>query len=170
MKHLIFGLIVLGMTNLVIAQNEITMVSNTLDRGPSKMNYAKKTAFEKTFENKKLPVVVEKMHSMVAAFDIKSLDIYTPHETENYNVKFDEGNYMIEANYNDSGTLISSKEEFKNIPLPFSVSQNIAKNHPGWVINATTCKIIYENSEITKLTCKVTLKKGDEEKTIQINS
>lgn len=170
MKHVIFGLIVLGITNLVSAQNEIAMATHSLEKGPYTKSLNKKSTFEKAFETKNLPIVIEKMHLVAAKFDITTLAIYNADDNATYKVTFDEGNHTIEAVYNQEGVLTSSQEEFNNVPLPFYISQNIAKKHPGWIINSTNCKITYKNSTVTKMVYKVSIIKDKKEKTLLIES
>ena len=173
MKTCIIGLLLLGLTNLTQGQNNLAYTNTHIDHAPqhytSNVSSLKNKAFVTAFNKKALPIVVQKMRDIAARFNIEHLESYTHKEKAVYDVVFNEGSHKIEAVYNHKGELMASKEHYKSISLPYSISAKISQENPGWAFSDTSCMITYKKSEPNQVVYKVTLKKDQEKKTVTLS-
>ncbi|RSK39688.1 hypothetical protein [Mangrovimonas spongiae] len=173
MKRLLIGLIIFGLSYQIQAQNNVAYLntSNEVKTTPTRKTNPKtlkNVLYLSKVNNKQLPIVVQKMRSKVAAFNVSDLAIYTPKEKAFYNVVFNEGDYKIIANFNHNGNLTESTETYKNVRLPVEIHAKLAKNNPEWIISNTLCKIIYKSTSGAQITYNVILKNDTKKKTLKV--
>lgn len=169
MKTYVLGFIALGLTNLMIAQNNIVAsvnVSNHAVYSKSKavinMEYLN-TASHNDISNK-----IKKIQKVVANYDIKKADVYQSKNNSTYDVTFKEGDNIVVAVYNNDGTLISCKENYQSIKLPYAVSSKITRDYPGWAFKNVECNILYSKDETTSIAYQIVIKQGNKTKRIKI--
>lgn len=174
MKTNLFGLVFLGLTNLVFAQNEIATVSY------APVNYtttAKTIATSNTFKNvdyltsinfENSAKHIKLLHEKVANYNIKEAKVYVPKSLSSYDVVFTEGANQITAVYNHLGDIINSYESYKNVKLPYAITYKVAEDYPGWEFNSTWCNVTYSKYGVSKTHYKIELKKGNEKKIVRI--
>ncbi|WP_308992781.1 hypothetical protein QLS71_016040 [Mariniflexile litorale] len=172
MKKLVFGLILLGLTNLVQAQNnslaavfktEKPAIYTTKAMPIKNATYLAYTALYQPAKH------IVMLHKKVAEFNIKALDIYTPKHTITYDVVFKEGTNVIKATYNHDGDVISCTESFEAVRLPYNVSSQLSKDYPKWLFSNTWCTINYSENNSAEVVYSVLLKKGTKSKKVTIN-
>ena len=171
MKNCVFGLLILGLTNLMYSQNNIASVdihTDTYDTYTKSKKTIKNLNYISAFEKEDFALNIKKLHSIVSNYDITSESIYAPKPSYRYTVIFKEGRNSIIAQYNHEGTLISSDEKFVAISLPLAISAKISKEYPGWEFNKTSCVIKYSQNKEALTTYKVMLKKGNKNKSIKM--
>ncbi|WP_165748381.1 hypothetical protein [Cellulophaga sp. Z1A5H] len=171
MKKIIIGFILIGLTNLVQAQNDLAVVVNTPTANKTKTKVIKNAAYLRHTNRPQNPKRIGMLHKKVAEFNIKALALYTPEKPATYTVVFTEGSDTIKSTYNHNGDIVSCKESFKGINLPYAISAKVSKEYPGWKFNNTVCTIRYSDTENNqaKIVYKVVLKNGNQRKMIKIN-
>ncbi len=171
MKTIVLGLIFLGFTSLMHAQNEMAYVNVTIDEPTSPVkNLMINSNYYKSLDGKITSNKIREFQKVVARYDIKSADIYTPAYQSNYTVVFEEGENQIKAEYNKDGKIVNCSEFFKNIRLPYSISSDIAKNYPGWEFTEVLCNITYDSENNLEVIYKVEIKNGDTRKSLKLNT
>ncbi|SEQ35971.1 hypothetical protein SAMN05421824_1449 [Hyunsoonleella jejuensis] len=159
MRTLIIGLLILGLTTQVYAQKTemfpaVHIVHNY--KYLSEVNAAE-TA-----------IPVEELHLKVSDFDVKKLDIYTD-EYEYYNVHFIIPEGKILASYDKDSNLVRTIERYKNVDLPLSVMESVAKRFPNWTISNTIYLVSYHNTGNLKKLYKLRLENNDKHINVKVN-
>lgn len=171
MKNCVFGLFILGLTNLMYAQNNIASADIHTDiyyTYTKSKKIIKNLNYISAFEKEDFAMNIKKLHSIVSNYDITSESIYAPKPSYRYTVIFKEGRNSIIAQYNHEGTLISSDEKFVGISLPLAISTKISKEYPGWEFNKTSCVIKYSQNNKVLTTYKILIKKGNKTKSVKL--
>ena len=143
MKNLFIGLIIMGLTTVGFAQEEIIALDEVEITG---VNYKYLDALGDGFVAKPVKVLEQK----VASFDLKTLDGYEDEE-QDYYVTFKIPQGKILAVYDKNGKIMRTAEKFKDIRLPLAVSNAIVEKYPGWRIEGDIYLVNYrDNSKIIK--------------------
>lgn len=183
MKNTLIGLIVMGFTNLIIAQNsnftDLTIAPN------SKMNEIAAVSFNKDLLDNT---------SLVSALNIDYLDkvqkeplcenvIDLEYKVSNYIVResskfdgrqepfkviFKASDGSIVATYNSNGKILSTVERFNNVRLPVEISKSIFRNYPNWTLNSNSYYVSYDIEKGIKKIYKVQIGNGAEKKNFRI--
>ena len=170
MKKLIFGLFLLGLTNLVHSQNNGTAVNIVLEPvtiKPLNLSYLKEV------QHKDTPELVKNLENEAARYDITESPVFE-REFEAYEVIFEtkkEGGTtgLITATYNSEGKILSSVEHYKNILLPETVRTAILNKYPGWKIYKDVYLVTYRNNNNSKKVFKVQIRKDGERKNLKLD-
>ncbi|WP_298493659.1 nicotinate-nucleotide adenylyltransferase [uncultured Algibacter sp.] len=162
MKKLILGLLLLGLTTQIYAQDPVP----TEQLPPIFVVHNYKYLSSSSAEDVAIPV--EKLQLKVSDFDIKSLDIYTD-ENELYDVYFIIPEGKVLASYNDKGDLLSTAERYKNIKLPIPVSKAIAERFPNWYVSKNIYLVNYHDSGKTRKLYKITLENGEQRIRVKVD-
>lgn len=171
MKTILLGLIFLGFTNLLHAQNELAYVKVNIEAPSMPINKVMiNSNYFNSFDKKISSKRARKFQKVVAKYDIKNSDVYTSDEKYNYTVVFEEGENQIEAEYNQAGEIVRCFELFKNIRLPYAISSDIAKQYPGWEFKEVICHITYDNEANRQVLYKVDIQNENSRKTVKINA
>lgn len=174
MKTFVIGLIAIGLTNLINAQNDLASVSNSDDLIYStkiSSNTSKDFNMEYLSETNQegVSIIIQKLQKVVANYNIKTSEVYQPELTTTYTVNFSEDENTVVAVYNKDGEVISSNEHYQNIRLPYKISLEIAKKYPGWAFNNVQCEIVYAINNSVETKYKINLKKNRKSKNIVIS-
>lgn len=170
MKTHVIGLLFIGFTNLLIAQNDLAVLEspNSIKLSkPSKI--IKNSDYLKTMTALDISKKILNLQDLVANYDIKKHQVYNPKSKTTYTVKFKESKNVLSAVYDKNGKLLSSKEQYQDIKLPYSLSSEIIKTNPGWSFKEVYCSIKYIQNAYTNLTYRVILNNGRKTKTILID-
>ena len=147
MKKLIIGLLILGLTTPLFAQDP-----NQLPEVVIVHNYK----YLDAASNSELAIPVQNMQFTVSDFNVKTLDIYTE-ENDYYEVYFIIPEGKVLATYDSKSNLLKTAERYTDIKLPLKVRQAIAKRFPNWGISKNNYLVhYYEPSDIRKV-YKITL-------------
>ncbi|MDO7173548.1 hypothetical protein [Mariniflexile sp. AS56] len=172
MKTFLLGLLFLGFTNLTFSQNNMAYVDVSSEIDFIKIRKAAPVAINSSYINSFAAVDISKrilsFQNVAAYYNIKSNEVYTEDKPTTYDVVFQEANNRIENVYDQSGEILSSKQSYKAIKLPYSLSSKVAEQHPGWSIKQVACSIAYLQGEPLDIHYKVKLKKGYRTKTLKI--
>ncbi len=160
MKNLIIGLFVLGLTTQVFSQN-IALPEVEI----SAVNYK----YLNAVENDGTAINVKMLQEKVALYDIKKSDLYAD-DYGTYTVSFYIPEGKILAAYDKNGNLIRTIEKFKDIRLPSTVLNSIAKRFPNWNMDNDVYRVEYHsNKGVTKKQYKVKISNGEFVQTIKVN-
>lgn len=100
--------------------------------------------------------------------------LYDPKDYINYNddyniyaVRFSMPDGLIQAIYDENGKIIKTTEKFKNVKLPKTIQNAIAKQFPNWSLVKNVYQVSYydsdcDNSDLTRKDYKLKLKNGKE--------
>lgn len=159
MRTLIIGLILLGLTTQIYAQEQETFTAVYIVH-----NYMYLTDVNST----ETAIPVEELHIKVSDFNVKELDIYTD-EYEYYNVHFIIPEGKILASYDKDSNLLRTIERYKNVNLPLSVLDAVAKRFPNWAISKNIYLVNYHNTGNLRKLYKLTLENNDKRINVKIN-
>jgi hypothetical protein len=93
------------------------------------------TGFSQTIPAEKVPVNIKQ------AFEKKfpaAKDIKYELETREYEVSFKENGVQMSANFDPAGKWLETETQIKVSELPKEVTASVAKNYPGFKINAAS--------------------------------
>lgn len=108
------------------------------------------------------------------AFMKKNFDIHLYIEEMNdknfdsYVVEFRNTKGHLTANFDKEGTLLSTVQNFKNIPLPLPVARDLVRNHKGWIMTKNHYLASGKGDLLDKELYKVTLKNGKDTRRVKI--
>ena len=161
MKNLVLGILLLGLTSVVYGQQKLV----AHNKGRLLLNEAYLDKVSMGIQSS----IIHDLETLVASYDIKKATVYVAGIATTYSVRIGNGNNEITAVYDESGALLSTEEQYKDIVLPLSVRISIAKAYPGWtfITNAYTLK--YAVNEAVERTCTIGLKKENEQIQLSLN-
>lgn len=79
---------------------------------------------------------------------------------DSYRVEFRNRKGSLVANFDDKGTLVSTSQRFKDIPLPLVIRKQLLANYGGWAMTKNLYIASGRGDEINKELYKVTMKNG----------
>ncbi|HLV14189.1 MAG TPA: hypothetical protein VKY41_03335 [Xanthomarina sp.] len=168
MKTYVLGFLLIGLTNLMIAQNDLAILTPA-NRMMYSSNYTALNAdYLNTVTHQDFSKKIEKLQNLVANYDIKSSEVYQSKGNGSYTVDFKEGDNYITAVYDKKGTLQSCEENYQAIKLPYSISSDLMKEYPQWSIKEVKCNIRYTENKERTIIYKVLINKGNKTKNITI--
>jgi len=164
MKKLILGLLVFGFAIQSFAQIKTEKLSEIVI---SATNY--KYLSNTGIENASIPVTM--LEQKVAEFNVKDIDYYSD-EYDTYEVSFYLPDGYILAAYDKDGTILRTVERFKDVTLPRSVIESVAKQYPNWTFAKDIYLVSYHDNdqggEISKK-YKIVLKNGDKRIKVKVD-
>lgn len=111
---------------------------------------------------------VKMLHEKVALYDLKGSDLYED-TYDTYYMTFFIPEGKIAAAYDVNGKVVRTIEKFKDIKLPISVRDAVAKRFPNWAIEKNIYRVNYHNTKgIGKQQYQITLSNGD--KTMRVKT
>ena len=163
MKKIIIGLLVFGFAFQSFAQIKTEKLSEVVI---SATNY--KYLNKVGLTNASIPV--ELLESKVASFNVEDADYYSD-EYDTYEVKFYIPDGYILASYDKDGTILRTAERFKNVTLPRTVIESVAKTYPNWSFAKDVYLVSYHGAfgKITKK-YKIVLKNGDKRIRVKVDA
>tara|TARA_R110002126_G_scaffold15928_2_gene64540 strand:- start:1024 stop:1551 length:528 start_codon:yes stop_codon:yes gene_type:complete len=170
MKKFLFGLFILGLTNLTFSQQLAVVLTSNSYVPVKRSKTIKNSDFISAFSKEDMSSRIQKFQKIVANYDLRSKSIFEASDPSTYEVVFKEGSNKIVTVYNQEGNILSSKGEFENIRLPYVISKDLSKKYPGWEFNKIQCSINYSENGSTNIIYKVLLKNGRNKKTVKINT
>ncbi|SHG30562.1 hypothetical protein SAMN05444372_104200 [Flavobacterium micromati] len=152
MKNYLKVFLLIGLTNLTIAQNDIAHLALPNPLVYNNSETILNSEYLTTVTNKEFPVNVQNLQNAVANYNIKTSDVYLSKIDSDYIVKFKQANNFITASYDKDGQLLTCQENYKSIKLPYVLSSKLIKEYPNWGIKKVDCEIQYtkdkQHSEI----------------------
>ena len=169
MKTQLLGLFCLGLTNLMIAQNDLAVLNTSQNNYITTKSVSKNVDYKIAVDSKDMSKYILKFQNLVANYNIKSESLYNEKRAGTYTVTFREGKSEIIAEYNNEGKIITCNESYSDIKLPYAISSKIVKENPEWKMKTVTCEINYSKDQ-TEIAYQVLLKKGNKSKRLKIKA
>jgi len=167
MKKTILGLLLIGFTFQSYAQTDVLFEAKIKKE---KVPALVITAVEKDFPD----AIVEEYTAIPVEFieddviidrNIKSIDDYN-----SYQITLRDKNERLTATYNKKGDLISEIAYGKNVPLPRTVLETVAKAFPKWAIIEDTYKMVSHANGKKNERYKIIIEKGNEMKKVIVDA
>lgn len=151
MKKWIFGIILIGFTIQMYAQDPIQLPEVVIVH-----NYK----YLSEVGSPEAAIPVEKLQLEVSDFNLKELDIYSD-EYDLYDVYFVIPEGKILASYDKEGNILRTIERYKDIDLPLPVLKAVMRRFPNWSIAKNAYMVNYHESGKVRKLYKLTLENGD---------
>ncbi len=132
MKNLLIGLCFLGFTSSMFAQKEL-LFKGTLkkEQVPTVVLEAIDVDFPGFVMNEIVAVPIEYVENDVYINNDVDFD-----DIETYQMSLEGKGKVITATYNNSGKLLSTIENLKNVKPPLEVTKSLIQAYPGWAISS----------------------------------
>lgn len=153
MKKLLLGLMILGITTPLMAQD--IELSEVVVR-PANYKYLE------SVDNQQAAVPVKLLEQKVANYDLKHSDIYDD-SYDTYTVSFYIPDGKIVAAYDEDGNIVRTIEKFKNTKLPDPVRAAVVERFPNWEMTENAFQVTYHDKKgMNHKGYKITLINGDQ--------
>ncbi len=156
MKNFVIGLLILGLTNLTIAQSnqfaqnvhlaEVTIV-------PRNLTYISNVLDDNT------PRQIKNLETSVARYDVTAHPNFNDRDIDAFEVVFEQPNARIIATYDKNGQILKSFEKFQDVILPKDLVKEIMMEYPGWEFHSDTYLVSYYTGRDVKKHYKIQLMK-----------
>ncbi|MBF8150631.1 hypothetical protein ITJ86_12030 [Winogradskyella sp. F6397] len=172
MKTCLFGLIFLGLTNLSTAQHDLAMATTQLN--DEKFTSSSSSISNENYLNleveaaQPLAICIKKLQKVAADFDVTKDPVYSKNKSITYTVNFQSNENRITAVYNTHGIILNSEEYYEDVRLPVKISNQLAKDYPGWAFHYSTCNVSYDHDKGSEITYTIDLKKENKHKSISL--
>ena len=171
MKTLIIFLFVVATTTLIQAQ-EVTRLGE-VNIGFAPLN----TEIIKTEDG--FTFVIDNLYStdftsnpinfMFANFDIKNfITALEGNKYTSYEVAMKSSKGSMVANFDEDGNLIKTRQNFKDVLLPYPMILDVYKNYKGWTMTKNNYRATTKGEIITKETYRITLQNGNRKQKVKI--
>lgn len=169
MKKVILGLLVFGLTlQLGLTTQSFAQVINDGMLPEVEVHYMN-YKYLNSVGNAEAPVDVKNLRLEVANYDLKGSEYYLD-EYDFYSVNFYIPDGHIVAAYDKDGKLVRTIEKFKDVRLPKSVLNSVAKRFPGWAVYQDVYKVNYHKDKGTVEVYKMRLTNGDKKMRIKTDA
>ncbi|MBC8755874.1 nicotinate-nucleotide adenylyltransferase [Kordia sp. YSTF-M3] len=159
MKKLFLFLLVCGLTTPLFAQ---VIELDTVVIRPIKYKYIYEVVDDDIDQN------VKDLQIKLGKFDVTKEEYYND-EYDSYTVSFYIPKGYAVATYDKDGKLLRTIERYKNVKLPFAVSQALLERFPNWIVDKDIYKVSYSEPKWeSKKIYKLKLTNG--EKTIRVKT
>ncbi|TGV01494.1 hypothetical protein [Flavivirga rizhaonensis] len=113
--------------------------------------------------------IVTDLQQEVLNFNLKNNAVFDKSEKATYRIVFNKNQGKAVVIYNTDGTIIASKETYKNIKLPYELPVKISKTYPEWAFEKNTYTLNYRNNKNLKALYTIQIKKGNAKKLLKFN-
>lgn len=159
MKNLILLILAWGLTTPVFAQ---IIVLDEVVISPVKYKYIYEVIDDDVDQS------VKDLQEKLGKFDVTKEEYFND-EYDTYDVSFYIPKGYAVATYDKEGNLLRTIERYKNVKLPFAVSQALVERFPNWKVDKDIYKVIYSEPKWeSKKVYKIKLTNG--EKTVRVKA
>ncbi len=166
MKKVVFGLMIIGLANLVYSQGTNGKIEEIklsgVEIAPRNLVYIDKVS-EGTVSERVLT-----LERQASRFNIKESPFFDNH-SNSFEVSFKQKDGNIRATYDRDGKILSSSEMFKNIALPQAVRNNMYKESPGWTMQKNAYLVTYSSDKDVKKVFKIQVRKDNVKKYLKLD-
>lgn len=175
MKTLVISLVLVLIAAVTQAQNVIELNETKVEYNPlfSKMTQRGNMYIMKVNENHNGQLEKDPMAFLNKNFDIKEFIAYVKDNNQNYDsyeVNFTSNKGVLMAEYDKFGNLDYITHKFKDITLPYAVTQKIFLENEGWSVVKNMHIGSGKDGRIDKAYYKVTMQNGKQKKNIKIDA
>ncbi|QYA26151.1 hypothetical protein G3I01_11715 [Gramella sp. MT6] len=167
MKNLVFGLFVLGLTNLGFSQtinnenNEVKL--EAVEISGYNLNYLEEVEEPDVSDN------VSSLEKEAASFDVKSLDEFDGRK-ELYTVKFIGTNGFLLADYDWNGKIVKTTERYRNISLPKNLIKSVLNEYPQSQFLKVVYNVNYDVQKEVEKTYRIKIMNNGKNRNLKISS
>jgi len=159
MKNLILLILAWGLTTPIFAQ---IIVLDEVVISPVKYKYIYEVIDDDVDQS------VKDLQEKLGKFDVTKEEYFND-EYDTYDVSFYIPKGYAVATYDKEGNLLRTIERYKNVKLPFAVSQALVERFPNWKVDKDIYKVIYSEPKWeSKKVYKIKLTNG--EKTVRVKA
>ncbi len=101
-------------------------------------------------------------------FDLNRFRLESGNDTGDIYITVKSSNGRLDAIYNDDNELVSTFQQFKNVPLPYDVRNQVYASYQGWTIVKDKYIAYGKDSNIDQEKYVVYLEKGNDREKIKI--
>ena len=172
MKNFIIGLLVLGLTNLSVAQNKSLIQGELLPAVtvvPEATVMPLNIAYISNVMDDNAPLMVKKLEKTVANYKVSEHPDYYIDDIYSFNVIFQESDAQVIATYDEDGKILKSFERFENIALPKDILRAVTTKYPGWNFEANTYLVRYFSGKEARKYYTIKLLNNDNKVNLKID-
>jgi hypothetical protein len=164
MKKAVIGVMMLGIASLGYSQGanstmeEVKLVG--VEISPINESYMDKVA-DGTISQRVL-----ELERKASRFNIKESRFFNPSGLSI--VKFRQNNGNMLATYDGNGKILSTKEKYRNLPLPTDVRNTIFRENPEWTMHSNAYLVSYDHGKEVKKEYRAQIRKGNLKKNFSI--
>jgi len=108
---------------------------------------------------------------MNAHFDIqKVIDASKDKNYDSYQVTFESSNGYLKADFNDTGKLLVTRQNFRNVILPLDLRRDMHKKYEGWTLVKTKYNAKTRGDLLVKALYRVKLENGKQKQNLKIDA
>lgn len=130
--------------------------------------YSYRYKYLNAVDNKEVAQPVKMLEHRAATYDVKNSEYYED-EYDNYFISFYIPDGEILATYDKEGKLLRTAEKFKNVAMPQTVAEAVAKRFPQWHISKDVYLVSYFDEKGATKTYKIILENGDKRLRVKTN-
>ena len=108
-----------------------------------------------------------KLEKEILSYNIKESRIYDNSEAASYQIKLKQQQAKALVTFNNKGAILSSKEVYQNVRVPYKLRLHIAKSYPNWAFEKSTLKVSYNSISGLNKTYIITIKRNAQKKKIR---
>ncbi|MGI9550148.1 MAG: hypothetical protein ACR2MT_03020 [Aurantibacter sp.] len=166
MKKVCMGLLMIGMSNLGLAQYAPQAFSNPFHNSIRSIDAD--VDYLDEVQGSTTPNQVKLIEKEVSDWVPSESSKFNPQREQFFGATFKTANGYIAADYDQNGNIISTEERFENVALPRAIAGEIVKQYPGWIFAQTKFILKYRKGQTSKKLFKVVIKKGNQKKRLRI--
>ncbi len=173
MKHLFQSIMIVFLCSSINAQQNSLAFLNRSDfdiihtNKSRTINYS--NAYLRHVAHHSTSKIVEALQKRVSEFKLKHNTIFDESEKATYRIIFNKKQGKAIVTYNTYGSIIASKEIYKNIKLPLKLNIKISRAYPEWALEKNSYSIHYIRDKETKVFYTVQINKGPLKKVLKFN-
>lgn len=170
MKPIVLPLLLFCFFSTCYTQNDIVYTSSKtaiLNNSPSKSK-KHNSEYLKASSLRQLSSRITNLQQMIAEYPVQQHEVFNSEDPSTYRLKFEQDQHKLVVHYNQKGEIISSKELYKNIRLPYDICTEITQAYPGWGIIDNSLKIKYNKGNLKSYEYKVLITNNTERKTLTL--
>ncbi|MFS4455239.1 hypothetical protein [Maribacter sp. 2304DJ31-5] len=113
---------------------------------------------------------ISDLQKKIAHYNLEPHKIYSKKEKSFYDLVIGEKNAKLYIRYDQKGIVLYSVEQYKNVKVPYEITQKIARENPGWFFGKNKYTITYGKEDKVKRGYRIQLKKGGQKKVLKIKT
>ncbi|MCF1192695.1 hypothetical protein LRR18_13950 [Mangrovimonas sp. AS39] len=162
-------------SHLIMAQNEplLTEVNVSNYELPEIKRSSRTSVLHATYLKKTKEINMSKhiqnLRKYVSNYDYRKNENFDV-LSQTSEVKFQSEKGYILVTYDVNGKIIKTEEVFKDVKIPLRVRQTVFYVYPGWILTKVKYHSQYMENQPNTTFYKVEIQKGDETKSIKVNS
>ena len=166
MKNLSFLVVMFGIISLSQAQKSVASLEDIMpdDNELTVLNYEYLSSVQQSVT----PADAKFLEGIVSQWDAKSSPQFDG-RYELFKTRFSSNKGSVEVSYDNKGTIVRTKEVYRDFALPIQLKQVIFQRYQDWNIIQSKYYVTYNIDQALVKYFEITVENGDEQKRIKIN-